>query len=124
MELSLCRDAIEPLNSALEECLALLRKCATIGVMEKMFDKGETKGALEAASHRLNAAFQLFSTWLNVAKCQPGPKAEPAAVIEQRVEKGREAQGYEGAPVAVPAASSGQPVERRPSSSQIYPDLL
>lgn len=116
------------MNAALEECLGLLRKCATIGVMEKMFDKGETKGALENASHRLNAAFQLFSSWLSMARSGSGPKAS-AAVTKERIEKVTEPPAHAETAVnamgsAVLVASAGQPGEKRPSSSQIYPDLL
>ncbi|GAQ85393.1 hypothetical protein KFL_002330030 [Klebsormidium nitens] len=121
------RDAIEPLNAALEECLGLLRKCATIGVMEKMFDKGETKGALEGASHRLNIAFQQFSSWLTIARSASGSKAG-TSVTKERVEKVTESPAHAetAGPMrsAAPVASASQPGEKRPSSSQIYPDLL
>lgn len=129
--LSQCRDAIEPLNSGLEECLGLLRKCATIGVVEKMFDKGETKGNLEAALKRLNSAFQLFSMWLNVTKSASLPKSDATPAPQQELaDKARSVvEMRDTVPVAKGAGeqstvSASQSVEKRLSPSQVYPDLL
>jgi hypothetical protein len=128
--LSECRDAIEPLNSGLEECLGLLRKCATIGVVEKMFDKGETKGNLEAALKRLNSAFQLFSMWLNVTKSASLPKSDATPAPSQELaDKARSVVEMRDTAVAKGAGeqstlNASQSVEKRPSPSQVYPDLL